>query len=171
MSTALSRQTSRPRRHRPSPNRRGRVHAPSRILAGVPLTWRRHPHIGSDLACRLAAVAAVVTLSIPANPALATDASPPLGCEPITCAADYIGVPTPTLRVDIANHAMQTGTLGTQIAIDQLDIARARQLSALPVAPDGSLDMSHWNVIARHHAIRDALLHQAVTALRGVLGG
>ena len=118
-----------------------------------------------------AMLAAVATLGTAAGPALAATSSSTLGCEPIACAATYIGVPTRTLAADIATQTRRTGTLGIHVAIDQLDAALAAQLSAIVPGTDESLVMSHYTAITRHHAIHNALLDQAVTGLRGALGG
>lgn len=112
-----------------------------------------------------------VSVGTAADPGAAVASSPPLGCEPIACAAADIGVPATTLASEIAAEAQRTGTLGVQVAIDQLDAAMATGLAAIPPAPEGTLAASQRSVIARHHAVRDALLTQAVTALRAALGG
>jgi hypothetical protein len=125
----------------------------------------------SIVAGGLAVLAAVAAAGPPAGPAGATDSAATLGCEPIACAATYIGVPRSALAADIVNETRRTGTLGTQVAIEQLDAAMARQLSASAPRIDASLLPWYRAVIARHDAIRDALLDQTVTALRGVLGG
>jgi hypothetical protein len=115
----------------------------------------------------IAVCAAIATTAIaagPADPALAAS-RPPQDCDPIDCAAVYIGVPSSTLAADIVNETRRTGTLGTQVAIDQLDVAMAHKLSAIAPAPSGDLVMSYWVVIAGHDTIRDALLDQAVSNL------
>jgi hypothetical protein len=75
------------------------------------------------------------------------------------------------LAAGIVNKTIRTGALGTQVAIDQLDAAMERQLSASAPTLDLSLVPWYRAVIARHDAIRDALLDQTVTALRGPIGG
>ena len=116
----------------------------------------------------IAACAAIATTAVAAGAADAAFAakSPTLlGCEPIDCAAAYIGVPSTTLAAATVNETTRTGTLGTHVAIDQLDAAMAHKLSAIAPTPSATLVMSYWVVIANHDAIRDALLDQAVTAL------
>jgi hypothetical protein len=95
---------------------------------------------------------------------------PPLNCDPIACAAAYIGVPATTLAVEIATEATRTGTIGTQVAISQLDAAMSRQLAVSDRSDPASL-LFNWSILVIHDAIHDALLDQSVTALRGVLGG
>jgi hypothetical protein len=114
---------------------------------------------------------AVLAAVADAGPAGATESAATLDCEPMSCAAAYIGVPRSALAADIVNETRRTGTLGTQVAIEQLDAAMARQLSASGPRFDSSLLPWYSAVIARHDAIRDALLDQTVTALRGVGGG
>jgi hypothetical protein len=111
------------------------------------------------------AIATTAIAGSSANPALATSDPPPLGCEPIDCAAAYVGVPRSTLAADSVNETFRTGTLGTQVAIDQLDAAMADKLSAIAPEPSASLVWSYWLVIANHDAIRDAVLNQAGTDL------
>jgi hypothetical protein len=116
----------------------------------------------------IAVCTAIATTAIAAGsagPAFAASGQPPLGCEPIECAAAYIGIPSTTLAADIVNETTRTGTLGTQVAIDQLDTAMAHKLWAIAPAASATLVMSYWVVIANHDAIRDAVLNQAVTAL------
>ena len=117
----------------------------------------------------IAACAAIATTIVasPADPAHAASTPPSLGCEPIACAAAYIGVPRSAVAADIVNETRRTGTIGTQVAIDQLDAAMTRKLSAIASSPEASLVMSYWVVIANHDAIRDALLDQAVSYLLG----
>jgi hypothetical protein len=89
---------------------------------------------------------------------------------PIACAAAYIGVPPTALAADIGNEARRTGTIGTQVAIDQLDTALTRHLTTSDAAHPATA-VSKWSSIALHDAIHDTLLHIAVTGLRGALGG
>jgi hypothetical protein len=74
-------------------------------------------------------------------------------------------VPRSTIAAAIANETRRTGTLGTQVAIDQLDAAMAHKVSAIALAASAALVLSYWVVIANHDAIRDALLDQAVSSL------
>ena len=123
------------------------------------------------LAAGCAVLATISTFGAPPRQAQAATAPPSPESDPITLAAAYIGVPTSTLAAHIVTETRQTGTLGIQVVIDQLDEAMARQLSALPPTIDESIIMAHYSVIASHHTIRDALLDQAVTGLKGALGG
>lgn len=125
------------------------------------------PHLARIARSSAIAVCAATTAIAggSANAALAASSPPPLGCEPIDCAAAYIGVSRSTIVADIVNESRRTASLGTQVAIDQLDAAMAQKLSAIAPATAASLVMSHWVVIANHDAIRDALLNQAVAAL------
>jgi hypothetical protein len=106
-----------------------------------------------------------------ATPAHASSNPPPLGCEPIECAAAYIGVPRSTLAADIVNETIRTGTLGTQVAVNQLDAAKAHKLSAIAPALSAGLVASYQTVIANHDTIRDAVLDQAVSGLLGANEG
>ena len=114
------------------------------------------------------ALLASVAVGTPAGLAGATGSPTTPACDAIACAAAYIGVPTTTLADDIVNETIRTGTLGTQIAIDQLDTAMANLLSTGAPRLDSSLLPWYRAVITRHDTIRDALLDQTVTALRGV---
>jgi hypothetical protein len=114
-------------------------------------------------------VGAVITLrrSLAARPR--PPSPPPIhqpwGCEPIECAAAYIGVARSTLGADIVNETIRTGTLGTQVAFGQLDAAMAQKLSAIAPASSASVVASYQGVIANHDTIRDALLKQTVCCL------
>lgn len=106
-----------------------------------------------------------------ASDAVGADAPPRCGQHPIDCAAEFIGVPADQLVTDILNRSRETGTIGVQAAIDQLDSALEEQLSIMPVTADLHVVMSHWDLYARHAEIRDSLLDTSVQTLRGVLGG
>jgi hypothetical protein len=118
----------------------------------------------------VAVLAAVATVGISAGPAGAVGSATTLECESIACAAAYIGVPAPALAAEIVTETWRTGTLGLHVAIEELDAAMVRQLSAGAPMFDSGLVPSYRAVIARHDTIRDALLDQTVTALRSVLG-
>ena len=56
---------------------------------------RWQPSFRKSIRCKwpCAMLTAFATLGFAAGPAVAATSSPPLGCEPIACAAAYIGVP------------------------------------------------------------------------------
>jgi hypothetical protein len=118
----------------------------------------------------LTVLTVLATVATPAGATVATGSPTTLECEPIVCAAAYIGVPAPALAADIVNETIRTGTIGAQIAIRQLDAAMTSQLTASVPSFDSGLIPAYRAVIARHDAIRDALLDQTVTALHSVLG-
>lgn len=95
---------------------------------------------------------------------------PPPNCDPIACAAAYIGVPATSLAVEIATEARRTGTIGTQVAINQLDAAMTRHLAASDPS-DPAHQLFNWSIAMIRDAIHDALLDQSTTALRAALGG
>jgi hypothetical protein len=117
------------------------------------------------------ALAAIAIAGSAATPAHASSDPAPLGCEPIECAAAYIGVSRSTLAADIVNETIRTGTLGTRVALNQLDAAMAQKLSAIAPTPSASLVASYQTVIANHDTIRDAVLDQAVSGLLGTSEG
>jgi hypothetical protein len=124
--------------------------------------------------CAITAGCAVLaTLSPFASPARQALANPPppVSSDPISLAAAYIGTPTSTLAADIVNETMRTGLPGTQVAIDQLDAAMTRQLSALAPTTDSSTIMAYRSLVVAHDTIRDQLLDRTLTALKGALGG
>jgi hypothetical protein len=97
--------------------------------------------------------------------------TPPTLAEPITDAAAYIGVTAASLAAEIVNETMRTGLPGTDVAIEQLDAAMARQLSTLTPGTDANTIFATQAIIATHHAIRNAILSQTVTVLQGALSG
>ena len=118
---------------------------------------RRRAVLGAVAAVALATLGiAGVAGAAPPEP------NPLLQCNPIACAAAYIGVPASDLSSAAQAESRRTGLGGMTIVIEKLDAAEKDRLSATGPTVGPMQALARYSIVATHDALRDLLLAYAV---------
>jgi hypothetical protein len=88
-----------------------------------------------------------------------------LGCAPITCAAQYIGVPTTTLSTAVAVRARAGQGLGVGIVLDMLDAAEHAKLATVTGPSPAANVLQVRQIMQGHDDVEDLIMNYAVSSL------